>query len=130
MGTGVRQIRGVTVDAKLRRVLGLYAVAVLLHAVFDPAVTYVAVRVVEVGVEANPMLRPHFEAGLFRVVVAHLPLFVLLGCIGGSIAYLFETATGRERNRLYAVSQALLDGTVLWGLLLVAWNLRILATAL
>ena len=117
-------------DAKLRRVLGLYAVAVLLHAVFDPAVTYVAVRIIEVGVEANPMLRPHFEAGLLRVVVAHLPLFVLLGCIGGSIAYLFETATGRERNRLYAGSQALLDGTVLWRLLLVAWNLRILATAL
>jgi len=117
-------------DAKLRRVLGLYAVAVLLHAVFDPAVTYVAVHVVEVGVEANPMLRPHFEAGLLRVVIAHLPLFVLLGCIGGSIAYLFETATGQGRRRLYAVSQALLAGTELWGLLLVAWNLRMLATAL
>lgn len=123
-------IRLVPADARLRRIWGLYGVVVLLHAVLDPAVSYVAVRVADVAVETNPVLAPAFATGPAAVVVAQLPLFGIVIVGLGGLTALFNRASEREAAQLYRLSLLVLGGCALWGVILVGWNSWVLVSGL
>ena len=122
--------RLVPADARLRRIWGLYGVVVLLHAVLDPAVSYVAVRVADVAVETNPVLAPAFATGAAAVVVAQLPLFGIVIVGLGGLTALFNRASEREAAQLYRLSLLVLGGCALWGVILVGWNSWVLVSGL
>ena len=123
---GVVTMGGFEIDHKLRRVYLLLGITWLLHAVGDPVVTFLAVNVFEVAVEANPLFRGVLDQGAVPFALAHVPLFV-----GGLLALmmftiLFDRAEGGERMRLYWFTLGGFSILILWGIALVTWNLLVL----
>lgn len=117
-------------DDRLCRIWGLYGLVVLLHAVLDPAVSYVAVSVADVAVETNPLLAPAFAQGATAVAVAHLPLVLILVVGFGGLTALFTLASEAETEWLYQFSLPVLGGCTLWGVGIVGWNSWVLLSGL
>lgn len=118
------------VDYRVRRFGLLGIMALVIHGVVDPLVSYLAIAVFEVGHEANPLMAPYFQEGFVTLVLVHLPLYLLLiGCI---IVYswLFFRASEAERQWLHRSSVVIWGLIIAWGLVLVSNNLLVLVNGL
>jgi len=110
-------------------ILTLWVAAFFFHTVADPLATYVAVEVLAVGVEANPVVRAWLQAGPGAYLLAHLPLYAI--GVGGFVAlrWLLARGTARERRQVYALSVVVLSVINVWGLALVCNTLWVIWTA-
>ena len=120
----------ITSKQRIRQVSALWCCAFFLHAIADPAVTYIAVVVLDVGTEVNPLLQVWLQHGLRSFVLIHVPLYAL--GIGGFVIlrWLFQQADGREQQRVYRLSLFVLTGLSIWGVVLVANNLWVIWTGI
>lgn len=119
-----------TVDDRLRRIWLLFGLVLFLHGVVDPAVTYLIVRVIGIGIEANPILRGSLESGPVVLVTTLLPLLLLVvGCLG-AITVLFRRADETEQEQIFKLSIVVLTMSILWGIGLLVWNLWVLVRGL
>lgn len=109
-----------------RRCLAVFSLAVVLHTVLDPAITYVAVGYLEVGAEANPLMRQWLHAGIVPFIAIHIPLYALSIGAGLALRWLLQQATGREQVAVYYVSLVAASGLACWGLVLVINNLWVI----
>lgn len=113
---------------QLKHILLLWISAFFFHTIADPAVTYVAVVLLDAGVEANPFLRGWLHEGLSSFILIHTPLYVI-GILGFLVLrWLFKRGSEREQNRVYYLSIVVLSGINLWGVLLVSNNLWVIWT--
>jgi hypothetical protein len=104
----------------------LWICCFLLHTILDPAITYVAVAILEVGIEANPFIRRYLNAGIVVFVAIHLPIYVI-GVIGYVVLrWLVQHGTEDEQRRVYYLSIITLVGINIWGAVLVLNNLRVI----
>lgn len=117
------------IDYKLRRVYLLLGIAWLFHAVGDPVVTFLAVNVLDVAVETNPLLRGPLNQGAVPFALAHVPLFVMGLLVLVMFTILFDYAEGEERTRLYWLTLGGFSVIILWGIALVGWNLFVLISS-
>lgn len=109
-----------------KRLWGLFAVGLVLHGVIDPIVTYLVVIQAQAGYEANPFLRGMLAQGPLYFAASHLLLYaVTTGCFVG-VMWLLRISSGRARRQVHALTNIVLVGIILWGILLVGWNLSIL----
>jgi hypothetical protein len=118
-----------TEKARIRQMLILWVGAFFLHTVADPTVTYVAVVLLDAGVEANPFLQRWIRDGIFSFIAIHIPLYVT-GFLGFLILrWLFRQGSDHEQMRVYYLSIVVLSGINLWGMLLVFNNLWVILTS-
>lgn len=122
----VSDLRGALADWRVRRFWGLGLLAVFLHGVLDPLVTYLVVTVREAGTEANPFLAGHLDSGLGGLILVHVPLYVLAFGVLLAFTWLFARASSAEVDRLYRGSLVIWGLIILWGLILVGNNLWVL----
>jgi hypothetical protein len=111
---------------QVRRSLCLLGIAVGLHTIVDPALTYLAVIHLEVGFEMNSLMRPWLRAGLIPFILIHLPVYAFSIGAGVTFRWLLQQASGREQMVIYYLSVIGFSGLICWGLALVANNLWIL----
>lgn len=91
---------------------------VLFYIVADPAITYFAVIILDVGVEANPFMRRYLNAGIDVFVLIHIPIYVI-GVVGYVIfRWLVRHGTDAEQRRVYYLSVIILSGINIWGAVL------------
>jgi hypothetical protein len=121
----VEDLAQLLTEKEVRRTMILYTIAGLIHGFLDPIITYLVINE-NLGRETNPLLQPLFEQSLISVFIGHLPLFVILLVCFAFLLYLFNIAEGTERDHLYWISQSVLVVCIIWGALLVGWNLNIL----
>jgi hypothetical protein len=107
----------------------LVGVAVFLHAIADPAVTVLAVSVLERGVEANPFIRWQLAGPPQRLIVWHLGLIGVALTIFWALARLLQLGEPADRRRAYQLSIIGLWLLIGWGLLLVAQALTVIIDA-
>ena len=115
-----------TETTRIRQSSLLLAVALCLHTVVDPALTYLAVVHLQVALEANPFINRWLQAGLGPFVAIHLPVYALGGAAIVTLRWLYHTATPREQE----LSVIGFSGLLLWGAILVANGLVVLWTGL
>lgn len=111
------------------KLLVLWVGAFFFHTVADPLATYVAVEVLAVGVEANPVVRTWLQAGPGVYLLAHLPLYAI--GVGGFVVlrWLLARGTARERRQVYLLSVVVLSAINVWGFALVCNTLWVICTA-
>jgi hypothetical protein len=115
-----------TEKVQLKQILILWVCAFFFHTVADPTVTYIAVILLDAGVEANPFLQQWIHNGLFSFIVVHIPLYVT-GFLGFLILrWLFKQGADHEQMRIYYLSIIVLSAINLWGVLLVFNNLWVI----
>lgn len=119
-----------TADAPRRRFWILAGGTFLLHAVLDPLITYLLVRVYEVGREANPLFIEPLNAGLGVFVVSQMPLVINFGLILVGYSWLLHIGSPAEVDWLYRFATLMWVITILWGIALVGNNLLVLITGL
>jgi hypothetical protein len=124
-GKKVEDLTQLLTEKEVRRTTILYSIAGLIHGFLDPIITYLVINQ-NLGRETNPLLQPLFEQGLISVFIGHLPLFVILLVCFIFLLYLFNIAEGNARDHLYWISQSALTVCIIWGAILVGWNLNIL----
>lgn len=113
-------------DQQLRHVLILWISAFFFHTVADPTVTYVAVNLLEVGTETNPFIQSQLDRGFLRVVLMHIPLYIL-GIAGFVVLqWLLNRGSEQEQRHVYYLSLTLLSVINIWGIWLVWNNLRVI----
>lgn len=121
---------GAYTDYRVRRFGFLGIIALVIHGVVDPLVSYLAIAVLDVGREANPLMAPYFQEGLMVLVLIHLPLYVLvIGCIL-AYSWLFFRASRVERQWLHRLSLMMWGLIIAWGLILVVNNVFVLVGGL
>lgn len=108
----------------------LGAIAVFLHGVADPAITYFAVNVYEIGYEANPLLNGTFREGWIKIFWTHIPLYIISAAVFYGYTLLFQRAGPDEQQQLHRFSQFIWIVLIGWGLLLVLYNLSVLAAGI
>lgn len=108
------------------RIWRLAAIVFLFHGILDPAVTYLAVEVLNIGVEANPFIRRQLAGGPWQLLVAHLPLGIFFAGICWGVIALIQSATAEEAASAYRLARLILCGMILWGVALVCWNCLVL----
>lgn len=117
-------------DSRVRRFWLLGIIALVIHGLLDPLVSYLAIAVFEVGREANPLIAPYFQEGLVTLILVHLPLyFLLIACILFHF-WLFLRASETERQWLHRFSLIMWGLIIAWGLILVSNNLLVLVGGL
>jgi len=121
----VKELLQLLTEREVRRTTILYGIAGLLHGVLDPVVTYILINT-QRGRETNPLLRSVFEQGIGHVFIRHIPLFATLLACFTLLVYLFHIADETELKQLYWLSRFILGVCIIWGLLLVSWNLYVL----
>jgi len=111
---------------QVRRSLCLLAIAIGLHTVVDPAITYLVVIYLEVGFETTPFIQTRLHAGLFPFILMHIPVYVL--SIGAALTFrwLLQQASGREQIAVYYLSIIGFSGLICWGLAIVLNNIWVL----
>jgi hypothetical protein len=117
-------------DYRVRRFWILGIIALIIHGVLDPLVSYLAIAVFNVGQEANHLIAPYFQDGPITLLIIHIPLYAF--CIGCFFVYtwLFSRGSVSERRQMYVLSLGLWCLIILWGLLLVFNNLLVLVYGL
>lgn len=109
-----------------RRLWLLFGAGLLLHGVLDPIVTYLVVVQAEAGHEANPLMRGSLAQGPLYFAATHLLLYaVTIGCFAG-VMWLLRTSSGRAHRQVHALANIVLVGIIIWGLIVVGWNLSVL----
>jgi hypothetical protein len=104
--------------------LGLTALAI--HGMLDPLVSYLAISIFDIASEANPLMAPHFQGGIGRLFLIHIPLIILTIIGLWCLTWLFSVGTGSQKRKLYRLSVGLWALIILWGLVVVANNLFVL----
>jgi hypothetical protein len=111
---------------RLKHLLILWIGAFFFHAVADPVVTYIAVTLLEAGVETNPFIRGWLNQGIGMFVLIHIPLFIL-GVVGWMILrWLIKQELKQEQKSVYYLSVIALVVINLWGAILVLNNLWVI----
>lgn len=117
-------------DPQLRRFWVLSGVSIFSHTVADPALTYLAVRVYDIGYETNPMLAAPLGESLESFVVIHSPVWAIsIGTLVG-FAILFERSVTDELEAIAYYGELVWAGIILWGTVLVGNNLLVLWAAI
>lgn len=106
-------------DYRIRHFWLLASLALFLHGVLDPGLSYLAVVVLESGVETNPWLATLFTQGLLPLIISHVPLYVLCGGFCYAYTRLFQIASTPVANQLYYIALAAWAAIILWGGILV-----------
>ncbi|MFC7059981.1 hypothetical protein [Halovenus salina] len=114
-------------DDRIKRFWGLGLIAVFLHGVADPVITYITVSVYDVGREANPWLATHLEKGATSFLLVHAQLYLIIFGIFAAFTWLFYRGTDSEREQIYKLSLVLWSLIILWGAFIVGNNLFVLA---
>lgn len=109
-----------------RRLTSLFGVALVLHALVDPALTYYIGTVGGIGYEANPIIRGVMAQGIVAVIAIHLLLIVQSSLLYGGLLYLIRRAEPPTAQRLATLLRIGCFGLILWGLGLVSWNLWVM----
>lgn len=109
-----------------RRLTYLFGVAVVLHALIDPALTYYVGTVGDIGYETNPIIREAMAQGAVALIAIHLLLIVESSLLYGGLLYLIRRAEPPIAQRLAALLRIGCFALILWGLGLVGWNLWIM----
>lgn len=117
-------------DYRLQRFWMAGLVAVFFHTVADPFVTYFAVNVYGVGMEANPWLSGHLEQGWQSFFLAHIPLYLMISAFFIAFTWLFSLGSESEKQQIYTLSMALWLLIILWGILIVVNNIWVLLTGI
>lgn len=117
-------------DYRVRRFWKLGLAAIFVHVVLDPLVTYVAVAVLQVGVESNPWLAQYLSGGGWEFAIIHLPLVVLVSTIFLAYTWLFTRSSDREATQLYLLSVVFWSVILVWGCLVVGNNLAVVLTGI
>ncbi len=105
-------------------ILGLTALAI--HGILDPFVSYFAISVFDVASEANPLMAPHFQGGVDRLLLIHIPLFILAITGLWLLTWLFSLGTDPQKRQVYLLSVGLWSLIILWGSFVVLNNLFVL----
>jgi len=114
-------------DYRVRRFWTLGLIAMFLHGVADPAITYLIVDVYDVGTEANPWLAAHLSAGAAQFALIHIPLYVVALSVFVTFTWLFHRGSDAERARIHSIAVVLWTLIILWGVVIVGNNLLVLA---
>lgn len=101
-------------------------IAVFLHGVADPFVTYLTVNVQGVGTEANPWLATQLQSGMVDFILVHIPLYVMIFGIFVGFTWLFHRGSDSEREQIYKLSLVLWLLIILWGIVIVSNNMYFL----
>lgn len=106
----------------------LGSIALFLHGIVDPAVTYVSIEVFSVGIETNQWLSGYIHQSAIAFILIYIPLFILV--IGSlfALTWLFAKASPAETRQLHKLSLVVWIGIILWGAVVVANNLLVLIT--
>jgi len=115
-------------DYRLQRFWIAGLVAIFLHAVADPFVTYFAVNVYGVGIETNPWLSGYLENGWQSFFLAHIPLYVLILAFFIAFTWLYSFGSESEKQQTYRLAMALWLLIILWGAFVVVNNIWVLLT--
>jgi hypothetical protein len=113
-------------DRQIQRILFLWCFVFFLHAVADPAITYLAVVILDVGTEVNPLLRVWLQHGWRSFLLIHVPLYAL--GVGGFVLlrWLFRQADRHEQRQAYWLALIVMSGLSIWGVVLVVNNLWVI----
>jgi len=104
----------------------LWILCFLFHTILDPAITYVAVVMLEVGIESNPFIQRWLDKGIGMFVLIHIPVYIF-GIIGFMILqWLFNQGSKQEQRQVYYLSIIVLGGVNIWGVVLVLNNLWVI----
>jgi hypothetical protein len=112
-------------DRRVRRFWHLGLVALVLHGLADPLLTYFAVVYYGVATELNPFIAAPLQQGAGTFVAVHIPLYILFFALMGGYTWLFSRASPAEVERLYRFSLIGWAVIILWGAVLVGYNLLI-----
>lgn len=127
---GWSRFRNTFADKRVRRFWGVGGVALLLHGIVDPFVTYLAVKVYGVGIEINPWLASALGQGLDTLALVHLPLFIVVFGLFVIYTWLFARASETQAKQIYRISLVGWALIITWGLLVVGHNLVVLLTGI
>jgi membrane-bound metal-dependent hydrolase YbcI (DUF457 family) len=122
--------RKIFVDPRIRRFWQFGLVGLFLHGVADPLVTYLVGPVYGVGIETNRWLSLYLSEGPVAFVAIHLPLYIFAIAGFCVFTWLFVRASPKERDQLYKLSLIVWGLIILWGVVIVANNLLVLASGL
>lgn len=117
-------------DQRVRRFWVFSIVAFFLHGFVDPFVTYLAVNIYNVGVEANPLLAGPLNQGLSAFIVIHIPLYLGFFAFLCAFTWLFSRASPSETAQVYKISRIVWVGIIIWGLVIVGNNVLVLIQGL
>ncbi|EMA19726.1 hypothetical protein G9463_22900 [Haloarcula sp. JP-Z28] len=117
-------------DYRLQRFWIAGLVAIFLHAVADPLVTYFAVNVYGVGIETNPWLSGYLQQGWQSFLLAHIPLYLMIFAFFISFSWLFSLGSESEKQQIYTLSMVLWLLITLWGIFIVVNNIWVLLTGI
>lgn len=115
-------------DHRLRRFWIAGLLAIFIHAVVDPLVTYYAVNVHGVGIETNVWLSEYLNDGWQSFLLIHLPLYLLIFIFFIIFSWLFTLASEPEKQQIYRLTMALWLLIATWGMILVTNNVWVLLT--
>ena len=115
-----------TIDRRVRRIWALGLLALLIHGLIDPVISYLAIQVFDVADELNPLMAPYFEGSIVDLLLIHIPLFLIT--ITGLIllTWLFSLGTDSQKQQVYRLALAVFSLMILWGLVVVVNNLIVL----
>lgn len=119
-------IRDSFADRRVRWFWIFGLVALFLHGVVDPLVTYLAVNVYGVGIETNSLLAGYLGQGVGAFVVIHLPFYVIGLGVLLAFTWLFSIASPSEMDQVFKFSILAWSFIILWGVLIVWNNLLVL----
>lgn len=111
---------------RLKHLLILWIGAFFFHAVADPVVTYIAVTLLEAGVETNPFIRGWLNQGIGMFILIHIPLFILAVVGWMILRWLIKRELKQEQRSVYHLSVIVLVVINLWGAILVLNNLWVI----
>jgi hypothetical protein len=119
-----------TLPDRLRHLKLLWICAFLLHAVLDPLITYISIRVLDTGYESNAFMRVWLNDGIGSFLLIHIPLF-LYGVVGFLLLrWLLKLGNESQQAQVYYLSVGILGGAIIWGGVVVINNMWVLWTGL
>jgi len=113
-------------DERLSHLWLLYVVGFILHGVADPLITHLIVNVFNVGVELNPLVRPSLQEGAVSFALAYVPLYIIAAAGLVALSALYHRASDADQIKIYRISRVILHLVIVWGALIVTWNLWVL----
>lgn len=81
---------------QLTRLWWLFTVALLIHGVIDPGLTFVLITSTDLVRELNPLIRWGLNEGIGMLVLLHLPLYVVAIAIFAGITKLMQLVSDQE----------------------------------
>lgn len=108
-----------------RRLALLFGIAVGLHGIIDPILTFYFGEVIATGYEVNPFIRWGISTGWFSFIGIHVLLVVESSLLFGGFLYLIRRADSPTDKRLAIMFKFGCVGLIVWGIGLIAWNVAI-----